>query len=303
MKYIDNPTGCFIDRAINEPEIEKIDVIMPTLDEENFIEKCLFTIYREIPVRKLIVCDGGSKDDTIKKLENFPRLELHVRPDIHTFGKVMEFLFSQVKTEWFAIMDAHLELPHGWYDEMKKHTTKYDVLENNRRLKAYHFCVEDLDRLDPYRRPTEWCHLLKHSVTKNYKCDDDYMWRETDIFFRQIVENSGYKYGKIDTITHIHNETEKTMYESDDKKNFQKIIFKPPEFIITDEKKYESFRIENAKGVAKYLDPENSIVKYERYHDVIQILDKEWLEKNAPKWLKYYNPKFDTPSNSNKKNS
>ena len=62
MKYQDRPVGSFVDRIKDQPELKQVDVIIFTLDEETFLEKCLFTIYREIPVRKLLVNDGGSKD-------------------------------------------------------------------------------------------------------------------------------------------------------------------------------------------------------------------------------------------------
>ena len=57
-----------------EKEMESVDVILPTLDAGNFLESCLYTVFKEIPVNNLIVCDGGSKDNTIEILKNFPRV-------------------------------------------------------------------------------------------------------------------------------------------------------------------------------------------------------------------------------------
>ncbi|MGH9878812.1 MAG: glycosyltransferase family A protein, partial [Nitrososphaerales archaeon] len=65
MKYIDNSSLCFSDRSKVEPNLDPIDVVMLTLDAENFLERSLNTVYREIPVRRLLICDGGSKDETI----------------------------------------------------------------------------------------------------------------------------------------------------------------------------------------------------------------------------------------------
>src|SRR5579872_6294788 len=103
---------------------------MATLDAEHFLEKCLYTVYKEIPVRKLFVCDGGSDDETIEILKKFPRVELHIRPDIKTGGKIVEFLLSLVETNWCAFVDSDLELFPGWYDEMIKHKNEFDILEN-----------------------------------------------------------------------------------------------------------------------------------------------------------------------------
>ncbi len=71
MKYIDKPSGIFVDKKIEEPNSEPIDVVMATLDSEVFLEKSLYSVYKEIPVRKLFVCDGGSKDSTVEILKNF----------------------------------------------------------------------------------------------------------------------------------------------------------------------------------------------------------------------------------------
>ena len=83
-----------VDRRIREPNLEPIDVVMYTLDAEIYLEKCLDSAYREVPVDKVIVVDGGSKDKTLDILNKYPRMEIHVRPDIRTTGKCHEFAFT-----------------------------------------------------------------------------------------------------------------------------------------------------------------------------------------------------------------
>jgi len=125
MRYIDCPLGGFIDRYKKTLE-DPIDVLMLTLDAVTFLERCLHSVYKEIPVRRLLVCDGGSKDGTIETLEKYPRAKVFIRPDIRTTGKAFEFLFSHVETEWFVLIDADIELSPGWYDNMRKYETQYD---------------------------------------------------------------------------------------------------------------------------------------------------------------------------------
>lgn len=288
MKYIDNPSGCFIDRYVVKPNLEANDVLILTLDAEDFLEKSLYTFYREIPINRLLVCDGGSKDNTLEILKKFPRVELHVRPDMKTTGKVLEYLISLVNTEWCVIVDSDIELSIGWYDEMYKNRSIGDVLENGKRIMAYHFYREDQVKLRDDVRPLDFCHLAKKSALKNYQCDDDFNWRFTDYLFRQSVEKGGFKYAKINTTSHIHNSTEGSPYKSDTEKSYQKIIFKEPEYLITDKKKLESWRIKHAKAVVKYLDPEHPVVKASSWSDVIVNLDREWIENNGPDWLKKY---------------
>ena len=289
MHHIDEPSGCFRDRVKEDPQVEPIDVIMLTLDAENFLEKSLYTVFREIPVSRLIICDGGSKDKTLEILKKFPRVELHVKPDLKTTGKALEYLISLTNTEWFVLVDSDIELGKGWYDEMKKYQSKYDVIENSKSLLGYHFYREDTEKLEENSRAQDQCHLIKKSAMKNYHCDDDFMWRFTDYLIRQVSEDAGYKYGKASTTHHIHHETERIPYSSDSEKNFSKIVFTEPKVIVTDKDKARLYDIKHAKAVVKYLDPNHKLIKKNKnFNDLIKILDRKWIEENGPKWLERY---------------
>lgn len=273
----------------HRPELEPIDVLMATLDSETFLEKCLFSIYQEIPINNLIVCDGGSKDETINILKKFPRVEIHVKPDIRTTGKVVEFLITKCKTEWFAFIDSDIELSKGWYDEMKKFQNDFGVIENSNVMMAYHLFRPNQLKLEENQRAYDMCHLMKKDALKDYHCEDDFMWRFTDYFIRQTVEKSGYRYGKVSSTMHVNNETEKIKYQSDDEKNFSKFVWKEPELVILDKKKESKANEKHAKAIVKYLDPENASVQSNKgIYRKIGILDRSWVKENGPKWLQHY---------------
>ena len=291
LAYIDMnfPTGCFCDRLELEKEMESVDVILPTLDAGNFLESCLYTVFKEIPVNNLIVCDGGSKDNTIEILKNFPRVVIHQKPELKTTGKTLEFLIEQTQTDWFVLIDGDLELSPGWYDEMIKHKNEFDVIENSKSINHFHIYRENKEKLELLGRSLTMCHMVKKSAVQEFHCDDDYMWRYTDFLFRQIVEKSGYRYGKINTTTHTHNETERIPYSSDTTKNYSKIIAKEPERIILDKVKHAQKMMEGRKAIVKYLDPEFSLCKDNiGFEFLIRKLDREWVKTNGPKWLARY---------------
>ncbi len=259
---------------------------MLTLDAEHFLERCLFTVYREVPVRKLFVCDGGSKDSTVEILRKYPRVEVHVRPDIRTTGKALEFLISLVESKWFVMVDADIELSSGWYDDMLKQSESYDVLESSRRIMAYHYYREDKGKLMPNSRSLDLCHMVKKSATSDFRCDDDYMWRYTDILLRQSTEKSKHRYGKIDSSYHVHHETQRQPYESDDEKSYWKVEWSEPKIVITDKSKERNAMEKNAKAVIKYLDPEYHMISNDKGYDtIIGMLDREWVAENGPAWL------------------
>ncbi len=289
MNFIYPTGGPFIDRKELEPELEPIDILIPTLDAETFLERCLFSIFREIPVNNLIICDGGSKDNTVNILKKFPRTEIYVRSDIRTTGKVMEFLISKCSTEWFVVIDSDIEISDGWYDEMKKFENKFDAIENSNEVIAYHSFRQNKPKLEENQRSYDMCHLIKKDALKDYKCDDDFMWRYTDYFIRQTIEKSGFKYGKISSTMHINNESERIKYASDSEKNYSELVWKEPEIRILDKDKEREIMIKNAKAIIKYLDPESILVKNNRgLSSMINILDRDWIKTNGSKWLDVY---------------
>jgi glycosyltransferase involved in cell wall biosynthesis len=51
----------------------QVDVLLLTKNSDNLLVKCLNSIYRNVPVKTLIVIDGFSTDNTLKILEKFQR--------------------------------------------------------------------------------------------------------------------------------------------------------------------------------------------------------------------------------------
>ena len=49
----------------------QIDVVVLTKNSERTLEKCLNSIYKNIPVNRLIVIDGYSTDRTMKIVKKF----------------------------------------------------------------------------------------------------------------------------------------------------------------------------------------------------------------------------------------
>ena len=102
------------DRLHAEPEIEPVDALMLTLDAEKYLEKTLDAAYREAPISRFFVIDGGSQDRTLEILKQYPRMEIHVRPDIRTTGKGLELLLEMATTPWVLFVDCGKVPAEGW---------------------------------------------------------------------------------------------------------------------------------------------------------------------------------------------
>ena len=288
-KYVDHPFGVFHDRLLRDKaSFPAVDVVMLTLDADNFLRRCLCSLYREVPVKRLLVCDGGSKDDTKAIFHGFPRVQFFCRPDIRTMGKAYEFLFSKVETEWCVIIDSDLELSEGWFDKMCLKRQELDVMECEGRTLVYHFARDyPLAKLDS-TRPSDSCYLARTKALSKFQCDDDYVWRMTDFYFRQQVEKTGFKYGKV-PVRRFHHETERAPYRSDEEKLYQKMVCPEPQWIVIDQNKLDVIMVKYAKGIVKYLDPEFPLVKADdAFDEVILRLDRSWVAENGSAWLPRY---------------
>lgn len=273
-----------IDRRAKEPGLTPVDVLMLTLDAERYLEKCLDSVYAEIPVNNLIVVDGGSSDNTLSLLREYPRVEIHVRPDIRTTGKGLELALSRAATEWIAFIDSDMELPEGWYEEMSKYKDKYDYFES-KRIMHWEFYRENAASVDIDRRSYAIGQLAKLNCFRDYHVEDDYMWGATDMLLRQIAEKNGYRFGKIANTYHYHHATDNLKYESDQVKRGRRLVFKEPKEEFLDRENREKALDRYRKAVVKYLDPEFVYVRgHEPTLEMLMKLDADWVKSTSTKW-------------------
>ncbi|MEM2105604.1 MAG: glycosyltransferase family A protein [Candidatus Bathyarchaeia archaeon] len=102
---------------------EGVDVVMLTKDSEYLLEKCLKSIYENVPVKRLIVIDGFSKDKTLEILENFKKKygNIEIISDDGTRAKARERGIKEVNTEWFMFVDSDVILCKDWFKRAKKY--------------------------------------------------------------------------------------------------------------------------------------------------------------------------------------
>jgi glycosyltransferase involved in cell wall biosynthesis len=108
-----------------------VDVIIRTRNSAEMLRECLDSIFSEIPVRKVIIVDGGSTDDTIKIASQYRDVEVYVKPELN-LGQATQFAFNVAKADWVAVIDSDMILKKGWFEEMSKHMDKADAIEGCR---------------------------------------------------------------------------------------------------------------------------------------------------------------------------
>ncbi|MBS7621468.1 glycosyltransferase [Candidatus Bathyarchaeota archaeon] len=101
--------------------IESVDVVMLTKNSERVLEKCLNSIYKNIPVNRLIIVDGYSTDSTLKIVKKFREKYGNVilLMDGGTRGSARMKGIREVKTEWFVFVDSDIVLCDEWFEKAK----------------------------------------------------------------------------------------------------------------------------------------------------------------------------------------
>jgi len=275
-----------IDRK-NLTNEDPVDVIIPIINTNFFFEKNLYSFYREIPINRLIIGDAGITDDSIEIVKNFPRVVIINQSKYISQGYCIAELISHVETEWFIYLHADVYLPENWYVTMKKYQKEYDWFECDRRYVAL------IEYLMPHMMESERAHSGSQMGRKKAFekiipiIEDDFLQRNEDIIFAELIKSFGYKYGRVLDTFHYH--------QIMDKKGNRE-----PKFKISLEKRSDrEFDIKinymQAKGIIKHLYPKPYLIKNVNYslkalYGYYNInLDgfRKWVKKENKIWLKF----------------
>jgi glycosyltransferase involved in cell wall biosynthesis len=97
--------------------VEKVDVVILTKDSDDLLRACLNSVYDNIPVNRLIVVDGRSRDLTLQILDEFEAKHGNVKviEEDGTRGRARDTGIREVETEWFVFVDSDVILCRDWF--------------------------------------------------------------------------------------------------------------------------------------------------------------------------------------------
>jgi glycosyltransferase involved in cell wall biosynthesis len=106
--------------------MEPVDVVLLTLNSERKLQDCLDSVYRNVPVSRLIAVDGGSTDRTLQILAEFNNKYGNVKVvgDRGTRATARQKGIENVKADWFVFVDSDVVLCKDWYRKAQAHVEK-----------------------------------------------------------------------------------------------------------------------------------------------------------------------------------
>ena len=100
-----------------------VDVVIITKNSEHRLSECLKSVYKNVPVNRLIVVDGYSTDKTLEIVRQFQKEHGNVLviQDKGNRATARQKGINQVKTEWFMFVDSDAVLCKNWFKKAEKH--------------------------------------------------------------------------------------------------------------------------------------------------------------------------------------
>jgi glycosyltransferase involved in cell wall biosynthesis len=182
--------------------MQAIDVIMLTKNSEHLLEKCLTSIYKNVPVNKLIIVDGFSSDRTLKIVDEFHQKHGNVTVLFDSGSRARARMkgIKQAGTEWFMFADSDILLSKNWFQKAKEDIHKdvgavwgvnIDVLPNlkdKRVLKIQTMVARESFAL----RGGTHDALIRRDLVEDLKIPEELHSYE-DAYIMKHIKNKGYK--------------------------------------------------------------------------------------------------------------
>ena len=199
----------------------KLDVVLLTKNSlKPCLSECVESIYRNVPVNRLLVVDGGSTDGTVELLRTYPNVKIIEDPH-GTRASARQKGIDAVETEWHIHVDSDVVLCDDWF---KKAWAKvadnvgavWGVAVPNEKhyynaayamAKLYHITVKEL-MVRQMRSERYMMHdtLIKTSTVRDIKIPRDLHTWEDD-YIGKHIKRKGYDFLKVKEPYCLHNIT------------------------------------------------------------------------------------------------
>jgi len=199
----------------------KLDVVLLT---KNSLKPCLFecveSIYRNVPVNRLIVVDGGSTDGTLELVKKYPNVEI-IEDSHGTRASARQKGIDAVETEWHIHVDSDVILCEDWFKKAWRNVADdvgavWGVAVPNEKhyynavyamSKYYHTSVKNL-MVRQMRSERYMTHdtLIRTSTVKGIKIPPNLQIYEDD-YIGQHIKRKGYRFLKVPEPYCLHNPT------------------------------------------------------------------------------------------------
>ena len=180
--------------------MNSIDVVLLTKNSDRVLEKCLKSVYANVPVRQLIVVDGYSTDQTLSILKRFDNEYHNVKIifDGGTRATARQKGIESVGTTWFLFVDSDVVLCRNWFEKAVKRICGnvgavwgieiWSTVQNPKTLKIFLWVTRKIFELRGGTHDT----LVRSDLVKDIQIPTNLHVFE-DAYIKDWITNKGYK--------------------------------------------------------------------------------------------------------------
>jgi glycosyltransferase involved in cell wall biosynthesis len=180
--------------------MSSVDVVLLTMNSERKLRSCLDSVYKNVPVNRLIVIDGGSKDATSQILSEFNSLYGNVRviTDFGNRATARQKGIENVTTNWFIFVDSDVVLCRDWYKKALKYVNEevgavwgievWSTLRGRKALKLFLLVTRKIFELRGGTHDT----LVRSKAVKGLRIPRNLHVFE-DAYIKEWIEKQGYR--------------------------------------------------------------------------------------------------------------
>ncbi len=177
-----------------------VDVVLLTKNSQRVLEKCVESIYQNVPVGQLIVVDGYSEDKTLKILNKFNEKyhNLKIVFDRGTRATARQKGINQVGTDWFMFVDSDVILCKDWYKKAQKHMCEdvgavwgievWSTIHNPKTLKLFLMVTRKIFEVRGGTHDT----LIRTDLVKDIQIPENLHVFE-DAYIKDWITSKGYR--------------------------------------------------------------------------------------------------------------
>lgn len=180
--------------------MQVIDVVMLTKNSEYILDECLRSIYKNVPINRLIIVDGFSTDATLKIIERYDKeygnVDVLLREGTRAIAR--QEGIGKVVTKWFMFVDSDVVLCKDWFkkawklvDERVGAIWGVDVPGNIRSSFLLKMLTQVSARSFKARGGTHDI-LIRHKILEDIKVPSNLHVYE-DAFIKEWILKKGYK--------------------------------------------------------------------------------------------------------------
>ncbi len=271
-----------MDRFASDPEAA-VEVIVPIIHTNELWKANLTSFFREIPIKRLLIGDGGCIDDSVDVAKTFPRVTVLDHRAYSSLGYSIRKLIEEVQTDWFIYVHSDVYLPEGWFDRMRAHQSEFDWFG----CRMQHTVMVEYDH-GYGDRPWAGSQMGRKKAFEVglERIEDDYVYRQEDFVFADIVRRGGFREGRVPDVFHFH----QTIHKPSPTGRRVKSLGIQMEMTEAEEVRT---CLTQVRGLLKYVDPRPELVPAIRVN--VQRLEElgewtwtqmlDWTRTNGPAWL------------------